>query len=159
MSQASRHAPILLKGSLTRFPDHYHLQLPNNKNRKTLQGFVVKYYRTNSNWCLIEVFDLCNKFAAAPLDSFLFPFPTHPLILKQFVSHFRILLVKLGLNPRQFSGHSFRIRAASQLPSRGSLLISSSTWGTEVPPVIADTYWNLILKLSGHSLLYWFNTF
>lgn len=67
VSQASGHAPILLRGSLTRFTEHYELQLPNNKNRQTGQGFVVKYYQTNSNWCPVEVLDsLGNLFVATP---------------------------------------------------------------------------------------------
>lgn len=48
VSQASCHAPFLLRGSLTRFSEHYELQFPNNKNRQTGQGFVVKYYWANS---------------------------------------------------------------------------------------------------------------
>lgn len=44
-SQANCHAPVLLKGCLTRIP-YIPVQLSNNKNRKTGQGFVVKYYRT-----------------------------------------------------------------------------------------------------------------
>lgn len=104
VSQASCHALILLRGSLTRFPDHYALQLPNNMNRQTGQGFVVKYYRTNSNWCPVEVLDLlCNHLRATPLDSPLLPFPTRPLASKQFVSYVRILFAKLVLNPKQFS--------------------------------------------------------
>lgn len=115
VSQASHNAPVLLKGSLARYPDHFSLQLPNNKNRQTGQGFITNCYKTNTIWCPVNLLDqLSSMFAAAPLDSPLLPFPTQPLASWQVISHVRILLVSLGFNPKQFSGHSFRIGVASK---------------------------------------------
>lgn len=113
---------MLLKGSLTRFPDHFSLQLTNNKNQQTGQGFGINYYKTINIWCPVDILDqLSSKFAAAPLDSPLLPFPKQPLASKQLISHVRILLANLGLNPKQFSGHSFRIGAASSASKQGVL--------------------------------------
>ena len=120
VSRASCHAPVLLRGSLARFPEHYELQLPNNKTRQIGQGFVVKYYRTHNSWCPVEVLDSLDRlFTSSPRDSPLLPFPTHPITSKQFIGHVRILLANLHLDPVRFSGHSFRIGAASAASKQG----------------------------------------
>lgn len=68
----------------------------------------INHYKTN-NICPVDVLNqLSSRFAAAPLDSPLLPFPTQPLTSKPFISHVRILFANIGLNSEQFSGHFFQ---------------------------------------------------
>lgn len=130
VSRAGLHAPVLRKGSLTRLPDHFLLQLPNNKNCQVGPGFVINYYRTNTAWCPVEVLDqLTCLFSAAPLDSLLLPFPTQGLCSSQFISHVKILIGRLGLTRDSSLGTLSGLGQHLRLPSRGSLpFMSLSTW-------------------------------
>ncbi|XP_044132601.1 uncharacterized protein LOC122932036 [Bufo gargarizans] len=120
VTQARQGAVALHKGDLVRMGSNFHLQLPHNKTRQVGPGHVVKFFQTTNAWCPVTVLDnlLLALSLHSPTDPLL-PFPVGPLTSSQFIKHIRILLTSVGLNPAQFSGHSFRIGAASAASKHG----------------------------------------
>lgn len=87
-------------------------------------------------------------FAAAPLDS---PFPTQGLTSSQFISHVRILIAKLGLNPKQFE---------SFLQDWGSIQTGGpipNTWDAGNRPVTVGTFLIPMWRSNVLLLLCWIN--
>lgn len=110
----------LLRRHLTRSQNHYTLRLLVSKTQQTGPGVDILLFQTNNAWCPVTVLDrLLSQLPDQSQNSPLLPFLTSPLSSSQFIKHIRILLSNLGFNPSHFSGHSFRIGAASAASQHG----------------------------------------
>ena len=90
------------------------------KTQQVGAGTNVTYFETGGSWCPVMVLDQLRMLIGnKPMDSPLLPFPVAPLTTAQFASHCRTLWARLGLNPANWSGHSFRIGAASAASRQG----------------------------------------
>lgn len=111
---------VLCRRHLLRYQDHFILHLEVSKTQQTGSGVNIHLYKTNNSWCPVAVLSrLLSLLPEQPDSSPLLPFPVKPLSTSQFVKHIRILLRNLHLNPSQYSGHSFRIGAASAASHHG----------------------------------------
>ncbi|PIO15252.1 hypothetical protein AB205_0192380 [Aquarana catesbeiana] len=111
---------VLRRHHFARYQDHFILHLAVSKTQQSGSRVDIHLYKTNNIWCPVTVLDRLLSILPEQSDSSLFvPFPVKPLSACQFVKHVRILLRNLRLNPSQYSGHSFRIGAASAASHHG----------------------------------------
>ena len=105
-------------GDLVFHPDYYLLSLKHSKSKGACSVIIA---RTKTPFCpyiaMLKYLSLrSSSFQAGPL--FLTP-DYKPLSKAWFINHLKLVLLKCRIPPSQYSGHSFRIGAATSAASQG----------------------------------------
>jgi hypothetical protein len=97
--------------------DVVHLRLKISKTDPFRKGILIKLFKNSSNTCPHKA---CSNYLKlrlqhnpAPHDPLFITKTGMPLSRNYFISLFRDTLMKIGIDPQAFSGHSFRIGAAT----------------------------------------------
>lgn len=139
---------IISKDSL---PNEMHLLLKTSKTDPFRKGVIVKYFRTGGPLCpltaMTQYLAARNYISREPLlPLFLLP-DGKPLSRGYFISTLRSALTALGYNSSSYSGHSFRIGAATsaarcQLPDH--LIQTLGRWSSDCYRVYIRTSSNTL---------------
>ncbi|KAM4691629.1 uncharacterized protein WCC33_016415 [Rhinophrynus dorsalis] len=113
-SSRTRSDDFVRKDQLAHHSDHFTLFISHSKTDQSHTGHYIPYFATNDPWCPYKALtNLTNLIHLHPNDSPLLPLLSGPLTTSSFIYYVRIILSRLGYNPNDYSGHSFRIGAAS----------------------------------------------
>lgn len=109
---------MLRVADLVREGDHFMLTLKISKTNQLGPPDVIPFFPTGNKWCPVQVLEqfqplLLGVDGSAPL----LWLQGGPLTTSRFLSYLRILLVRVGCDPAAYSGHSFRIGAATSASS------------------------------------------
>ena len=124
----------------------FSLTLRKSKTDQRGQGVVVEFYANNSPSCPCRAFLLgywSHMRGKLSLNSPLFCYsPSLPYTKHAFVTKLRVVVQRLGLNPKEFSGHSFRRGGATSLAANGvadSTIKTIGRWRSVAYQVYIDT--------------------
>ncbi|XP_040280125.1 uncharacterized protein LOC120995167 [Bufo bufo] len=115
-TSATQTTHCLLASHLTKHGDHYILTLPHSKSSQ-LSPVDIPYYPTQNRWCPVGVLDAYKQHHKFLPCQPLLQLRGSALTTTTFMTYVRSSLTQLGLNASNYSGHSFRIGAASTASS------------------------------------------
>ncbi|XP_071158740.1 uncharacterized protein [Mytilus edulis] len=107
----------LCVGDLAIFEDHILLHLKKSKTDPFRQGVTIPLYKSGHTICpcfaIKNYLSLRKKMSSITSDALFVSDDGNPLSRQFFIKHVKIILENLGLESKNYNGHSFRIGAAT----------------------------------------------